>query len=274
MGSGGGGEVAVTRALPVGAVRTWVTTWACSRASTTVSTHRSTPAAAYLDRIGPHATKCFLQRARIEQLLGEDGDYADLMNGQAADWDAALRDWFLVDAPGVADAVIAALEHPNHREIVERYVTDGLRPTLGLTHIWLIGFRRALDARNPVAVQWCSARFAPCASRHSDELEITLVALQRRTQNLPHTVDVLRERYRNPLAHRHADAPRTAADNRAFCELAYGTPSLAHWLEVGTNPAIHATSHFGWLSFLTFARREAAGPTADVSETAARSRRP
>ena len=216
--------------------------------------HRSTPAMHHLVHMGATTNKRFIQRARFEQSLSEDDDYSDVLNGQTRDWDAILREWFLADGPTLFAPVVRALKHPAHQEIVEAYLTRGLAPTLGLTHIWLIGLRRALGARDPVVTAWTKSRFLPQTSRHIHEREDTYVALQRRADNLAHTVDIVRERYRNPLAHGAADAPSTADDNRAFCELVYGTPSLAHWLEVGTNPDVHRSPHFGWLSFLTFAR--------------------
>ncbi len=220
--------------------------------------HRSTPALKQLAHIGPSASKRFVQRARFEQSLSVEDDYSDLLNGQVRDWDATLRDWFLTDAASLATPVLDALKHPAQQEIVEAYLTRGLQPTLGLTHIWLIGLRRALGARDPLVTEWSRSRFLPQTSRHANEKADTYVALQRKADNLAHTVDIVRERYRNPLAHGAPNAPSTAADNRAFCELVYGTPSLAHWLEVGTNPDVHPSPHFGWLSFLTFARADSA----------------
>jgi hypothetical protein len=105
-------------------------------------------------------------------------------------------------------------------------------------------------------LQWAGQAFGTTTSRHVAENLATMDELARKRDSLAHHIGTLRDSFRNPLAHGERGQPIRRHDYSRYCDLVYGAASLAQWLDVGTNPALHPTMQFGWLSFLTFARAQ------------------
>jgi hypothetical protein len=225
----------------------------------------SRPASVVMHVFSPEVAGRLEQRARIEGALTDSDDFNDLMVGQTTDWERTLREWLLHDAELIAPGVVGRLSCPRQLAILETYLGGDGQATLGLIGIWLVGFRRALAARDSKALLWAEDNFAPLCSRHEDELLDTVQKLQVGTDNIAHFVDVFRSRYRNPLGHGTMTGRRTASEYASFCDLAYGTRSLSEWLAIGTNPRVYPPENFGWLSFLAFCKRTATGSQPDAA---------
>jgi len=219
------------------------------------------PARAVLERAWTCAARRFEQRTLHELQLGPDADYQDLLRDQVIEWEGLLRDLFMGEVNLLVDPVLAKLR-PEPRALMEEHLVSGMGHTLFIIEIWLTGLRRQIALRDPCVISWVNRTFLSTTQRHEGEYIETSRALQRGRGGLATFAGNMRREYRNKAAHGDLHRWDLATYGR-WCDFAYGTGSLHQWLDTGVSPELYEPEHFGWASFLAFARKPAPAGGAD-----------